>query len=100
DLNLRSHHRISGVLVLLLVALALAWAVFPSKSWPALPIALGACAVPLLFLNRDFYGFLLRRRGLWFALRAIPVHWLYYLYSAITFAVVNVQCRLRRRPAG
>ena len=51
----------------------------------------------LLLLNRDFYGFLLRRRGLWFTLRAIPLHWLYYLYSAITFAVVNVSFRLRRR---
>jgi GT2 family glycosyltransferase len=96
DLNLRSHHRISGVLVLLLLGLALAWIVFPSRGYPVLPLALGACIVALLVLNRDFYGFLLRRRGLWFTLRAIPLHWLYYLYSAITFAVVNVWFRLRR----
>jgi hypothetical protein len=52
--------------------------------------------VGLLLLNRDFYGFLARRRGIWFLARAIPLHWLYYLYSAITFAVVNVRFRLGR----
>jgi hypothetical protein len=54
------------------------------------------CAFLLLVLNRDFYGFLLRSRGPWFVLRAIPLHWLYYLYSAVTFAVVNAQFRLKR----
>jgi GT2 family glycosyltransferase len=97
DLNLRTHHRVSAVLVLLLLATALAWAAMPRAGWPVLPSALAAIVVALLALNRDFYGFLLRRRGPWFVLRAIPLHWFYYLYSAVTFAVVNLQFRLTRR---
>jgi GT2 family glycosyltransferase len=96
DLNLRTHHRISGVLVLLLGCAALAWMVLPRSGWPALPIAFGACAALLLVLNRDFYGFLFRARGPWFTLRAIPLHWFYYFYSSVTFAVVNARFRAER----
>jgi GT2 family glycosyltransferase len=99
DLNLRPHHRVSAVLVLALVAAAAAWAVLPARGFPALPLTMAACALALLSLNRDFYGFLLRSRGAWFTLRAIPLHWLYYFYSAATFAVVNAQFRLRGKRA-
>ena len=55
-----------------------------------------ACLASLLFLNRSFYLFFLRRRGFWFTLRAIPMHLLYYLYSSAVFAV----CWLRYRMLG
>jgi GT2 family glycosyltransferase len=97
DLNLRTHHRISGVLVgVLLLALA-AWAFIPRRGIPAMPVTVGLLLAGLLVLNRDFYGFLLRARGLWFTLRAIPLHWLYYFYSAVTFVIVNVAFRLGRK---
>jgi GT2 family glycosyltransferase len=96
DLNLRTHHRASAVLVGLLVLNLVAWAILRGRGAPAIPVAIVLVVAGLLLLNRDFYGFLLRRRGLWFTLRAIPLHWLYYFYSAVTFAVVNLQWRLRR----
>ncbi len=106
DLNLRPHHRISAGLVGLLVAAtaclaitcALGWA------WPAGSggLVLATLVVLLLALNADLYTFFLKRRGLWFMLRAIPVHWLYYFYSAATFVIVRVQFALTasRRSSG
>ncbi|HUP02231.1 MAG TPA: glycosyltransferase [Gemmatimonadota bacterium] len=54
----------------------------------------------LLVGNRDVYRFFARRRGGWFALRAIPLHWLYYLYCAVAFGWGAVRyARARRIPA-
>ncbi len=36
-------------------------------------------------LNVDVYAFFARQRGLWFALRVVPLHWLYYAYSGLGF---------------
>lgn len=41
----------------------------------------------VLWLNRDFYGFLARKRGWWFAARAVPPHLLYMFYSGVGFAI-------------
>jgi len=38
------------------------------------------------FLNRDFYAFLARRRGLGFALASIPLHLLYFVCSGLGYA--------------
>jgi GT2 family glycosyltransferase len=97
DLNLRTHHRISAALVLLLLLTALVSPFIPARGIPALPVTFALLVVGLLLLNRDFYGFLLRSRGLWFTLRAIPLHWLYYFYSSVTFVLVNLAFRLRRK---
>jgi len=82
DLNLQVSSRISVVLTYgLLLALLL------SIFWPpALLIALAAGA-GLLGLNVSVYRFFKRKRGLKFALRAIPLHWLYYLYGGLGFAI-------------
>src|SRR5262249_17674206 len=48
----------------------------------------------ILLLNRGFYGFLLRARGAWFTLRAVPLHMSYFLYSGVTFVV----CWIREGP--
>jgi glycosyltransferase involved in cell wall biosynthesis len=95
DLNLRPHHRISAALVGLLV-------LAPGAAFFSPRIAAGAAAalvVALLVLNRDLYGFFLRKRGAWFLARSIPAHWLYYLYSAAAFAVTRVlwSCGIRGR---
>lgn len=44
----------------------------------------------LLVLNWDVYRFFLRKRGWWFAARAVLAHWSYYLYSGATFFVCTV----------
>jgi hypothetical protein len=59
----------------------------------------GAAAVGLVILNAPFYRFLRRRRGGWFSLRAVPVHWFYHLYSSAGFALAVVRHILRLRTA-
>ena len=44
----------------------------------ALALVFLAAAV---LLNLDLYKFFARNSGLWFAIRAIPLHLAYYLYS-------------------
>jgi glycosyltransferase involved in cell wall biosynthesis len=101
DLNLRWSHRLSAVLVALLAAtltfLALGHRVFygiPGKQ-AAVVFALLLVA-QLLPLNHAFYRFLGRRRGWLFAVRAVPVHFLYYFYSGVTFVFCWIAHNLRR----
>lgn len=61
----------------------------------AIPVAIAFGGAPLalllgamvLWLNRDFYGFLIRKRSWWFAARALPPHLLYMFYSGVGFAI-------------
>lgn len=82
DLNLQTHNRISVVTfwLLLFSLVASVWA--PA----ALAASLGLAGL-LLVLNRGLYRWFAARRGLGFALRVIPWHWLYYGYNAIAFAI-------------
>jgi GT2 family glycosyltransferase len=90
DLNLRWSFRLSAILVGIL-AFALPFLFFGAGdlygvgiTQVALAAMLVACAFVIL-LNRRFYLFLLRARGLGFALRAVPLHLCYYFYSGVTF---------------
>lgn len=92
DLNLQTTQRLSalGVLVALLGAafsLVNAWAL----------VLVCALVLLLLFLNRDFYGFLWHERGPLFLARAVLWHWLYFLYSAATFVLCACAYYLPRR---
>lgn len=49
--------------------------------------AAAASLALLILLNRDFCRFLASRRGVWFALRAIPLHLLFFLCCGISFAI-------------
>jgi glycosyltransferase involved in cell wall biosynthesis len=92
DLNLRTSQRYSVVLtfgLLLMLAAGLWEGIFLV---PAL--AMGGC---LLWINRDFYSFLARKKGFWFAFRAVPLHWLYYLYSGAAFGAGLVSHFLGRK---
>ncbi len=78
DLNLNTASRTSALSVYAFVGLlALGW-------WQ--PVAWLAALLPLAVLlacNRALYAFFLRHRGGWFLLRVLPMHWLYYAYSAL-----------------
>lgn len=81
DLNLKTADRVSSLLAGLLVLL------LPASFLTPLALALfGVTLAAYLALNREFYAFYLRHRGFLFTLRVIPVHMLYYLYSAAAFA--------------
>jgi glycosyltransferase involved in cell wall biosynthesis len=76
DLNLQWSQRAGVALVLVSPVLAAYW-------WPAACCAL----VVTLALNRGFYKFLIQKRGVLFAIRAVPLHLLYFAYSGVSFAL-------------
>ena len=80
DLNLQAHNRISVVAVYGLLAALAAWSLLPLAIW----LAIGLAGL-LFWLNLNLYRFFYRKRGLFFALRVIPLHWLYYIYNAVSF---------------
>jgi GT2 family glycosyltransferase len=51
-------------------------------AWPVAVVAAGLLGLMDLPLWRYFA----RLRGVWFTMRVVPLHWLYYLYSGATFA--------------
>jgi len=74
DLNVQWNQRVSVALAYLALPMVLVY-------WPA---TVGFLAV-VLALNHRFYRFLGRRRGVVFAVRAVPLHWLYFIYSGAAF---------------
>jgi GT2 family glycosyltransferase len=104
DLNLRWSHRLSAVLAALLTA-TLLFLAFGHHNFYGIPAKTAAVVaailllVQLLPLDGRFYGFLFRRRGLVFVMRAVPVHMLYYLYSGTTFAACWVWHQISRAPS-
>jgi glycosyltransferase involved in cell wall biosynthesis len=95
DLNVTRAHRFSVVLVfalLLLGSLAAVGQVAGVSLQPPLnllasgrflALAGASIAAGLVLLNLDLYRFFTRTRGLWFTLRALPLHWLYYAYCGL-----------------
>lgn len=82
DLNLQTSSRISVVATYGLVACLLASPFIPAA------IILGlVLAGLLLYLNWDIYRLFYEKRGLIFALKVVPVHWLYYFYGGLSFAL-------------
>jgi glycosyltransferase involved in cell wall biosynthesis len=94
DLNLRADQRWSACLLAVALA-AVAVAPFRPGLWGAVIVAIAA----IVFLNRAFYALLRRQGGLLFAVRAIPLHLLYFLYSGLAFAYVSIEARVRRTAA-
>jgi len=107
DLNIQTHHRLSGALVLLIFLLisliaggALIKVVYDLLSGgPSdfkLFMRIDALALVLvlilnvLFLNINLYVFFLKRKGLGFTLQCIPLHFFYYLYSITAFMILLV----------
>ena len=81
DLNLNHASRVSVALTagIPLALLASIW--WTGALWIVL-----AQFVLFLAINAHVYRFFLRKRGLWFALRVIPMHYQYYFYGGVAFA--------------
>lgn len=91
DLNLKVSARLSVVLVF--VAL---FGVFASIWWPV-GLAVGAIALLLLILlNLSVYQFFYQKRGLWFMLRVLPWHCLYFLYSGLAYGIGTVRFYVKK----
>ena len=91
DLNLSLPARLSTIVVFSLALLPFLSAIWPVSAAAAIP---GICL--LLGVNFSFYRLVNRRRGLGFALKSVPLHWLYYLYSGLAFLVVFFKFRASR----
>jgi hypothetical protein len=98
DLNLARSQRLSVALSLSVPLLAAAALVAPGA---ALPCALLAAVALVAGIGVDlrFYRFLADRRGLGFALAAVPLHLLYHLYGGLAFGAGVLRYALSRRAA-
>lgn len=92
DLNLQLSSRISTIFTFaLLLTLPIALVL------PACLSLTGLLAFSLLAINAPLYRFFARKHGLWFATKAVPWHWLYFLYSGVAFAIGTVRHLSQRR---
>lgn len=80
DLNLQTHNRVSVFLLYIL----LVWMVLEFVYVGIAVLALVTAGL-LVWLNVDLYRFFHQKRGFWFMLKSIPIHWLYYFYNGISF---------------
>jgi glycosyltransferase involved in cell wall biosynthesis len=95
DLNVTLVHRLSVALVFAMVLLSaactrqlVASTSFAGTATPKVILAVLLALGSVLFVaNSDLYGFFARKRGIWFAARAVPLHWLYYGYCGLAVGV-------------
>jgi GT2 family glycosyltransferase len=55
--------------------------------WPFASAIAALCVLCVSLLNLDFYRYFLTRRGVWFTLRVLPLHWLYFSYCGISVII-------------
>jgi glycosyltransferase involved in cell wall biosynthesis len=80
DLYLQTSGRISAVFAgTMVVGVGVAW------WWRWAIVIVGLAMMGLLALNHRLYRWFIKKRGLFFPLRAILLHWAYFLYSGLTF---------------
>lgn len=101
DMNLRMTDRVSTALTGLLFISALILVldiigVFRAALFARVALFTLLLAAAIVILNRDVYGFFLRKRGAGFTLLAIPMHLFYYLYSGASFAVCWIKKKISK----
>jgi hypothetical protein len=92
DLNLKRGQRISAALTCALIPVVVAGVALRSTVAAALGTGI---LLAVLAMNLDLYRFFASQRGWWFALRSVPLHLLYYLYSVVGF-VIGLATHIRR----
>lgn len=83
DLNVTVPDRASAALVWIATLTLAALLIARAAPLPLVIAVLAACTAGLCVLNLDLYRFFTRTRGLWFAVRALPLHWLYFWYCGL-----------------
>ena len=86
DLNLKPTYKLSAIVLILLgasifLALKSKWFLF------GIPVLLSL----FFYMNYDFYGYFLKKKGVLFTLKVVPFHFLYYFYSSLGFAIGSYQ---------
>jgi glycosyltransferase involved in cell wall biosynthesis len=89
-LNVKTGQRISVALVYLTALFILA------SFWQPLTQSFAAAsALAVTAINFDFYRYFMARKGVWFTLRVVPLHWLYFLYCGISVVMGTLLHYLR-----
>jgi len=88
-LNIDWRGRLSGICSVLALLCFVAAIVSPWAILGAL-----ACIMAVIAMNTDFYRLCLKKRGVRFVALAMALHWLYLVYSSLTFGVVAVHALL------
>jgi GT2 family glycosyltransferase len=91
DLNLKSTYRACVVLAYAALALPML-ALFEPLLLIGVPILIGT----LVLLSGRYYRYFYRQRGMWFALRVLPLHYLYHLYNGLSFATGTLLYHISR----
>lgn len=94
DLNLDWQNRLSAIAAWMLVLFFVT-----GFFLPLLWVVAGCCVVAVVFINRNMYCFFTRKGGFFFALVAAFFHFLYFLYSSVTFALIAVRCKFIECPS-
>jgi GT2 family glycosyltransferase len=82
DLNVTIAYRLCVV-----AAYALLISLVAAVRWPLALTMVPVLLALLWMLDRSYYRFFIRQRGLWFTLRWFPLHILHHLCNGISFAV-------------
>jgi glycosyltransferase involved in cell wall biosynthesis len=85
-LNVQPMQRLSVALVYLMGLSACLGLWWPQTWLVTIPLA-----VLVSVLNYDFYRYFSKRLGFWFALRVVPLHWLYFVYCGLSFILGSLQ---------
>jgi len=93
DLNTSSRERVTSAVAHSLWVLVILSALIPGAIF-----ALIAAATLFIVLNIGFFALLVRKGGISLLLSGIVLHWFYYLYASIVFAIVSVKYRKTLRP--
>ncbi|MCC6712064.1 MAG: glycosyltransferase [Candidatus Dadabacteria bacterium] len=101
DMNVSTADRVSAALVGILsvaVLVTVFAALFgsPDVLYPALILS-AVLVISLIVLNRRLYVFFLEERGLGFTLMAIPMHFLYFFYSGVSYGLCWLGKKLSKR---
>jgi hypothetical protein len=92
DLNVRTTYRLSVMAAYLTVMLGIAGTIDLTFLWLAL--------VPMMLLGywgRDYYRFFFDQRGIGFAARVVPIHFLNHLYNGVSFIAGTILFMMARR---
>ena len=80
-LNVTRAQRMSVVFAYLSLIMLVATTIYPKAL-----IGAATMAMTVTILNRNFYRFFHRHKGLRFTLKVLPLHWLYFLYCGFSAA--------------
>ncbi len=95
DLNVKSEQKACVVLTALSLIATVACAATP---WAGLVVV--AAVFGILMLNRSFFGFLARRKGLAFACASFPLHMIYYCCCALSVVIAEAHWYSRSHGKG